>query len=116
MPERFVEHPYHWRVIVPRHVSKSVAPIYHIWLKRGGHLPRSSASPSSCSPLRSTFALPVVKIFPWHRPQFSGSVYDGRKVFVSLLCHLMVVILSVSALYVYRRELFGFRERSQESF
>lgn len=61
------------------------------------------------------WSLPVVKIFPWHWPQFSGSVYDGRKAIVLLLCHLVVVGLSVSALYVYRRGLFDLRERVQNS-
>lgn len=33
---------------------------------------------------RLGWSVPVVKVFPWHRPQYSGSIYDGSRVYASL--------------------------------
>jgi hypothetical protein len=56
---------------------------------------------------RLGWSLPVVKIFPWHWRQYSGSIYDGSRRVESLLYHLLVVGTGLGFLYVYRRQLFG---------
>jgi len=53
------------------------------------------------------WSLPVIKVFPWHWPQFSGSVYDRRRALQSLALHLTVVGLSVGFLYRFRRKMFA---------
>ena len=34
------------------------------------------------------------KVFFWHRPEFSGSIYDGTRTLKSHVYHLMVVLAS----------------------
>jgi hypothetical protein len=53
------------------------------------------------------WSLPVVKIFPWHWHQYSGSIYDGTKRLESLVLHLGVIMLSVGTIYFYRKSLFA---------
>lgn len=55
---------------------------------------------------RLGWSLPVVKIFPWHWPRYSGSIYDGGRSAESFFYHLMVVGGSFILLYAYRRQLF----------
>ena len=52
-------------------------------------------------------SLPVIKIFPWHWHQYSGSIYNGNRVWASVSYHVVVVSLSASLLYAYRKSLFG---------
>lgn len=47
-------------------------------------------------------SLPVVKLFPWHWPQYSGSIYDGSRSAESLSYHLLVVGVSFFLLYSNR--------------
>ena len=49
---------------------------------------------------------PTVKIFPWHWPQYSGSIYSHERNAASLLCHFVVVGISLALLWVYGRNLF----------
>ena len=49
--------------------------------------------------------LPVVKIFPWHWKQYSGSVYDGSRYWLSILNHLVVVGISGCLILWYRQSL-----------
>lgn len=49
---------------------------------------------------------PAVKIFPWHWPQYSGSIYSHERNAASLLCHFVVVGISLVLLWVYGRNLF----------
>lgn len=58
---------------------------------------------------RLRWALPVLKIFPWHWRQHSGSVYDGSQGYKSLLLHSAVSGLALILLCVFRRSLFGSR-------
>ena len=51
--------------------------------------------------------LPVVKIFPWHWRQYSGSIYDGSRKVGSFVAHVVVIGASLILLYVYRRGFFG---------
>lgn len=51
--------------------------------------------------------LPVVKIFPWHWRQYSGSIYDGSRKLDSLVAHVVVIGASLSILYLFRRAFFG---------
>jgi hypothetical protein len=53
------------------------------------------------------WSVPVVKLFPWHWRQYSGSIYDESRNFVSLFWHLAIVGVSVSLLFGYRRTLFA---------
>ena len=55
---------------------------------------------------RLGWSLPVVKIFPWHWPQYSGSIYDGSRSAESLLYHFIVVGVSLGLLYACRVRLF----------
>ena len=50
--------------------------------------------------------LPVVKIFPWHWPQYSGSIYDGSRQLSSLKAHVLVAGISLSLLYLCRKNFF----------
>jgi len=52
------------------------------------------------------WTLPAVKIFPWHWPQYSGSLYHGAKRFQSALWHCLVIGVYVSFWWLYRRSLF----------
>ena len=54
---------------------------------------------------RFGWSLPVVKVFPWHWRQYSGSVYDGSRPMQSLLSHLIVVAVSLGILYACRKSL-----------
>ncbi|HEY7403908.1 MAG TPA: hypothetical protein VIB39_10325 [Candidatus Angelobacter sp.] len=65
---------------------------------------------------RLGWSLPVVKkTFPWHWPQYSGSIYDGSKALQSFSLHVVVIGLSLGVLYQYRRALFRFWERQSGS-
>jgi hypothetical protein len=55
---------------------------------------------------RLGWSLPVVKIFPWHWRDYSGSIYDGSRAVESSLYHLIVAGVCSVLLYAYRRELF----------
>jgi hypothetical protein len=55
---------------------------------------------------RTGWSLPVVKIFPWHWREYSGSIYDGSRAVESSLYHLIVAGVCLILLYAYRRELF----------
>jgi hypothetical protein len=55
---------------------------------------------------RLAWSLPVVKFFPWHWRQYSGSIYDSSRKFESLLSHLLVIISSFALVYFYRRRFF----------
>jgi hypothetical protein len=50
-------------------------------------------------------ALRVMKIFPWHWPENSGSIYDGTQAVASLVCHLIAVIAAGGALLLFGRNL-----------
>ena len=52
-------------------------------------------------------AFPTYRIFPWHWPAYSGSIFDGRRLFESTCYHSVVVSLCLLIVYVYRHELFG---------
>jgi hypothetical protein len=52
---------------------------------------------------RLGWSLPVVKLFPWHWRQYSGSIYDGSRKLDSLLCHILVIAASFILLCVFRR-------------
>jgi|SRR6266498_401681 len=53
------------------------------------------------------WTLPTVKIFPWHWPQYSGSLYHGAKRFQSYVSHCVVIGFCVSLCWFYRRSLFS---------
>src|SRR5262249_45273621 len=55
--------------------------------------------------------LPVLKIFPWHWPQYSGSIYDGSRWLTSLLGHILVTTASLGLLYLWRKNFFGGYQR-----
>ncbi|MBR1272706.1 hypothetical protein JQ629_35030 [Bradyrhizobium sp. AUGA SZCCT0222] len=38
--------------------------------------------------------LPTVKLFPWHWKEYSGSIYDGSRRWLSILNHLLVIGIS----------------------
>jgi hypothetical protein len=38
--------------------------------------------------------LPTVRIFPWHWKEYSGSIYDGSRRWLSILNHLVVTGMS----------------------
>jgi len=59
---------------------------------------------------RLGWSLPVVKIFPWHWHEYSGSVYDGSRPIKSLVSHLVVVTIGLGVLYVFRKTLFPLRQ------
>jgi hypothetical protein len=53
------------------------------------------------------WTLPTVRIFPWHWPQYSGSLYHGAKGFQSAVSHCTVVGVCVSLCLLYRHTLFA---------
>jgi hypothetical protein len=56
--------------------------------------------------------LPVVKIFPWHWPQYSGSIYNGSRPLSSLAAYSLVAGVSLSLLYLCRKNFFrSYQER-----
>jgi hypothetical protein len=55
--------------------------------------------------------LPRAHLFPWHWPEGSGSLYDGRDAAVSLTNHLIVVAFSLAAILNNRRALRKTSER-----
>jgi hypothetical protein len=55
---------------------------------------------------RLGWSLPVVKVFPWHLREYSGSIYDGSRGVESFLYHLSVAAGSLALLYLYRWKLF----------
>jgi hypothetical protein len=59
---------------------------------------------------RLGWSLPVAKIFPWHWHRFSGSIYDGSRGAISVLCHLAVIASSIALLCACRKRLFCRRD------
>jgi hypothetical protein len=55
---------------------------------------------------RMGWPAPTVKIFPWHWPQYSGSIYSHERNASSLFCHLVVLGISLVLLWMYGRNLF----------
>lgn len=55
---------------------------------------------------RLGWSLPTVKIFPWHWPQYSGSIYDGGSKVESYAAHLCAAGLFTAVLIRFRREFF----------
>ena len=57
--------------------------------------------------LNRTFGLglPTPKMFPWHWPKYSGSIYDGSKKLESALLHFAVLALSIGLIVRNRRTL-----------
>jgi|KBSMisStaDraftv2_1062788.scaffolds.fasta_scaffold15261_1 hypothetical protein len=53
------------------------------------------------------WSLPTVKIFPWHRPQYSGSLYRGAKRLQSALSHSVVIGVCLSVIWIYRQLFFS---------
>jgi hypothetical protein len=53
------------------------------------------------------WTLPTIKIFPWHWPQYSGSLYHGVKRFQSAVSHCIVIGVSVILCWFYRHSLFS---------
>ncbi len=53
------------------------------------------------------WSLPSVKLFPWHWPQYSGSLYHGKKRVQSALWHAVVICVCVSLCWLYRHSLFA---------
>jgi len=53
------------------------------------------------------WTLPTVKIFPWHWPQYSGSLYHGAKMIQSAVSHGVVIAVCVSLFWFYRHPLFS---------
>jgi len=51
------------------------------------------------------WAIPVVKVFPWHWRQYYGSIYDHARHTGSDVAHLVVVSASLALLFVYGRSL-----------
>jgi hypothetical protein len=49
--------------------------------------------------------LPTIKIFPWHWKQYSGSIYDGSRRWLSILNHLVVSGMSGCLILGFRRSL-----------
>jgi hypothetical protein len=43
------------------------------------------------------------KIFPWHRKQYSGSVYDGSRNIESLACYIFLLSICFCLIYVFRK-------------
>jgi len=56
---------------------------------------------------RLGWSLPTVKMFPWHWPQYSGSLYHGAKRFQSAVSHCIVIAACVSFCWFYRHPLFS---------
>ena len=52
------------------------------------------------------WSLPTVRLFPWHWPQYSGSLYHGMKRFQSAVSHAVVTCVCVSLCWLYRHSLF----------
>ncbi|QOZ28358.1 hypothetical protein [Bradyrhizobium sp. CCBAU 51753] len=48
-------------------------------------------------------SLPMVKTFPWHWKEYSGSIYDGSRRWLSIANHLAVVAASGLLILQYRR-------------
>lgn len=61
-------------------------------------------------------ALPVskAKVFFWHRPEYSGSIYDGRHVVLSWVLHGLVVGVSAGGI-VHGRRTFSNRPGGRRS-
>jgi len=53
------------------------------------------------------WSLPTVKLFPWHWPQYSGSLYHGMKRLQSAVAHAVVICVCVSLCWLYRHSLFA---------
>ena len=53
------------------------------------------------------WSLPVAKLFPWHWPRYSGSIYDGSRRIESLLLHSAVILISIGLIYANRWTMFS---------
>jgi len=53
------------------------------------------------------WSLPTVKIFPWHWPEYSGSLYHGAKKFQSAVSHCVVIGICISLCWFYRHPIFS---------
>jgi hypothetical protein len=53
------------------------------------------------------WSLPTARIFPWHWPQYSGSLYHGAKRLQSALSHSLVIGVCVGVCCFYRHSLFA---------
>ena len=49
--------------------------------------------------------LPTVKIFPWHWKEYSGSIYDGSRRWLSILNHLVVTGMTGCLILGFRKSL-----------
>jgi hypothetical protein len=49
--------------------------------------------------------LPTVKIFPWHWKEYSGSIYDGSRRWLSIFNHLVVTGMSGCLILGFRKSL-----------
>jgi hypothetical protein len=49
--------------------------------------------------------LPTAKVFPWHWKEYSGSIYDGSRHWLSILNHLVVAGISGCLIFRYRQSL-----------
>ena len=54
------------------------------------------------------WTLPTVRIYPWHWPQYSGSLYHGAKKLQSVVSHSVLIGVCVSLCWFYRHSLFAF--------
>ncbi len=60
---------------------------------------------------RLGWSLPLVKIFPWHWPQYSGSIFDHRWHASSFLAHCAVLGGSLVLMYLYHSSLFALKQK-----
>ena len=51
------------------------------------------------------WTLSTVKSFPWHWPQYSGSLYHGAKKFQSVVSHC--VVIGICVCWFYRQPFFS---------
>jgi hypothetical protein len=56
------------------------------------------------------WSLPVVKVFPWHWPQYSGSIYDHNHNIESLSWHVLMLCVISIVLYTRGPRLLNRRE------
>lgn len=49
-------------------------------------------------------SLPMIEIFPWHWKKYSGSVYDGSSLYLSLFNHSMVLVISFYLIFRTRKQ------------
>lgn len=49
------------------------------------------------------------RMFPWHLKEYSGSIYDGSRLFESNLYHILFSLICFSLIYAYRKNIFKFK-------